>query len=73
LLQYVNTPRAVWEMDDRGVKEKFLSTNMKMNITEYGAFGEPVKGTFSGTAIRNTLNITITNGKFTVVHYPDKP
>lgn len=43
-----------------------------VNITEYGAVGDLIKGTFEGTYLSNTNEpVIITNGKFCSIRQPD--
>lgn len=43
-----------------------------VNVTEYGAVGDYIKGTFEGTYLSNTNEpVQITNGKFCSIRQPD--
>ena len=47
-------------------------TSLEINVTRYDAVGGLVEGTFKGTLIGDNGNkITISNGKFSVIRYPD--
>jgi len=53
------------------VLNTFAAQTININVTEYGAVGEDIKGTFEGTFQSNSGAITITDGKFCVVRHPD--
>jgi hypothetical protein len=44
---------------------------LNINVTEYGAVGDHIQGTFEGTFQSTLGEITITNGKFCVIRQPD--
>lgn len=49
----------------------FAAKTININVTEYGAVGEEIKGTFEGTFQSTSGPVTITNGKFCVIRHPD--
>ncbi len=44
---------------------------VNINVTEYGAVGDHIRGTFEGTFQSGSGPITITEGKFCVIRQPD--
>ncbi|MBE2219151.1 MAG: carboxypeptidase regulatory-like domain-containing protein [Ignavibacteria bacterium] len=44
---------------------------LTINVTEYGAVGDHIKGTFAGTFMSQAGELTITDGKFCVIRQPD--
>ena len=62
-----------WQSGSLVYKNLVTAAAQTLNIvvTEYGAVGEDIKGTFEGTFQSAQGVITITNGKFCVVRHPD--
>lgn len=55
-------------------REEFSADNSTLTVvlTEYGAVGEKIKGTFSGTVMRGIQSVQIKNGKFEVTRIDDE-
>ncbi|MEO8512026.1 MAG: carboxypeptidase regulatory-like domain-containing protein [Ignavibacteria bacterium] len=49
----------------------YAGETVNINVTEYGAVGDHIKGTFEGTFQSTMGEVTITNGKFCVIRQPD--
>lgn len=55
-------------------REEFSAdnTNLTVIVTEYGAVGEKIKGTFSGKVMKGINSLDIKNGSFEVERSPDE-
>ncbi len=53
------------------VLNTYAAESLTINVTEYGAVGDHIKGTFSGDFQSTQGLITITNGKFCVIRQSD--
>lgn len=45
--------------------------SININVSQYGAVGDLVKGTFEGVMVSGLGNITVSNGKFCAIRQPD--